>query len=82
MIYAKSYGGAAYTKPHHVTVDGVRVLLTPIPWGWRVVLDGVPIGSIWRGVYYTDATGTEYIMWNACEEPCPEGDFVQPDELA
>ena len=81
MIYGKSYKAPTNPRPHHVTVADTEMLLEPIPWGWNVVLESdlsgyehVPIGCVWRCVHYTEATGAEYIMWNACPEPCPEGD--------
>lgn len=73
MPYASSYKPPKTPRPHHVTVDGVRVLLTPIPWGWQVVLDGTPIGCVWRVWEYTDANNAEVIEWSVHHEPCPDG---------
>ena len=90
MAYASGYKSPKNPRPRHVTVDGVRVLLTPIPWGWQVVLDGKPIGCVWRCSEHTfrenqsgeEEYGAETIEWAADTALCPEGsDEEQRDWL-
>jgi len=64
MQYASSYREPKNPRPTHTTVNGVRLLLTPIPWGWQVIQDGEPIGCVYRRWdYCSENEETQAVYW-------------------